>query len=471
MKKLFSMLLMLCAVVTFTACSSDDEGGESPTGSVTDVVLPTSAKIGTEITVQGKGFTSSQKFYLNDAEYFAAWPISLDNVKVTSSGITFTVPYDLTAGMTARLVMEEGEKSYTLGTMTILAADNPVSLVSIPSEMPLLADAVTITGAGFAEGDVICLAVNDDDERIKLETTLTDGGVSVNTTTALEGDVNVYLQRGNSEWKIGTTYAYFERYISSITISDNMYLQMVGLKDGESLKLDMKYDEDGALQSFSSNAEGVNCEFTYSGNTISYQYLKSDDTYFTCTYTLDDQKRIVSSTSWDDYASEAVNYTWTYDAYGHLVRISASGEDSEDLLAASYSDGNNMTSYTFSVDNEMESDNTSRAFIGTVEPAYLLNAFSWLLTKEDLFFGFLLNRNVKTSSYLLNKFSATDYNEDGTAFVMKAHTVDAKADHSSIADVNEGSLTLQTSGSGFLSMASSLLFNKVVVDYKIKRQK
>lgn len=50
MKKLISMMLMLCAFITFSACSSDDDG---PTNPISNAVVPTSAKIGAEVTVQG----------------------------------------------------------------------------------------------------------------------------------------------------------------------------------------------------------------------------------------------------------------------------------------------------------------------------------------------------------------------------------------------------------------------------------
>lgn len=55
MKKLISMMLMLCAIITFSACSSDDDGPSNP---VSNAVVPTSAKIGAEVTVQGSGFAS-----------------------------------------------------------------------------------------------------------------------------------------------------------------------------------------------------------------------------------------------------------------------------------------------------------------------------------------------------------------------------------------------------------------------------
>ena len=87
MKKLISMMLMLCAIVTFSACSSDDDG---PTNPVTNPVVPTSAKIGAEVTVQGSGFATGQTLLLQPAEvlpmatrlYWAMQPTRLLQVQL-----------------------------------------------------------------------------------------------------------------------------------------------------------------------------------------------------------------------------------------------------------------------------------------------------------------------------------------------------------------------------------------------------
>ncbi len=215
MKKLFSMLLMLCAFVTFSACSSDDDQDVCP---VSSVVVPSSAKIGSEVTVQGKGFTSSQSFSLAYSDEKKT-PVALTDAKVSSSGLTFTVPYTAEEGQTVSLSVTEGGKSWALGTMQLLAADNPVSAISVPSQMPLAAN-VTITGVGFADGDKIGIEEENGDKGIVyFDTKVVDGGVEVSTLSSLEGNVNVYLSRGNSVWKIGKTYTYHSRVISSITIS------------------------------------------------------------------------------------------------------------------------------------------------------------------------------------------------------------------------------------------------------------
>ncbi len=460
MKKLFSMMLMLCAIVTFTACSSDDDPKDS--NPISDVVVPTSAKIGSEVTVQGKGFTSSQSFYLVYSKESSV-PVALSDVKVSASGVTFSVPYTAVAGETMQFSVTVGDKEYKFGSIQILAADSPVSAVSIPSQMPILEESVSITGTGFVDGDKIGLKSDLSSEMFYLDTKVVDGGVVVSTDVAPEGNVDVYLRRGYSEWKIGSTYTYLPRVISSITISDNymlnQYARMIGL-DGDALKLEMHYDDDYALQSVTSNS-GLEWQMTYSGNTVSFTGQFAGQPY---TYTLDANKRIVSSTAYDIYGDE-VTYTWNYNADGYLVSITSSAN--ETVLESTYADGN-LQAYTFGIDCGSDNDNKLAAYPGTVEPIYLLNSFFWLSQKEDLFFGFLLNQNVKISRSVLSQFNTVD-TEYG-AIDEKTKTYDVK---SSI----EGSTALETltlstsSEDGVMCVDGGLYSNKVVVAYSVKTMK
>ena len=84
-------MLMLCAFITFSACSSDDDG---PTNPVSNAVVPTSAKIGAEVTVQGSGFAAGQTLYLQPEQGTEV----NTNAKMTSNGATFTIPYTMTEG-------------------------------------------------------------------------------------------------------------------------------------------------------------------------------------------------------------------------------------------------------------------------------------------------------------------------------------------------------------------------------------
>lgn len=443
MKKLISMMLMLCAIITFSACSSDDDGPSNP---VSNAVVPTSAKIGAEVTVQGSGFASGQTLYLQPEQGAEV----NTNAKMTSNGATFTIPYTLTPGK-VNVVLKVANDSFTLGSMNLLAADNPISTLSLPSEMGL-GQEVTIAGIGFAQGDKIVVG----DKTI--DATVTADGVKFTVPADLaEGEYAVSLVRGSASWELGKVYAFQQRQIESITITDNamlkMYAPMLGLEDG-TLTVNFAYNEDGSLKGISSNG-GVEWAFDYSGKTITTMSLFAGAPF---TYTLDDQGRIISSTGYDMYGDD-VAYTWNYDANGYLVSVKKNGvADNDDAnLLNTYTDGN-LSAYTLSLANGLTTDKSIRTCPNTVEPLYLLNAFGWMQTREDLFLGFLLNRNVKVSTYVPSQLIAAELDENGAETTVTAGIESSFANNT---------LTMQTTGN-VISGAQSIYSNKVVVTYKKK---
>lgn len=442
MKKLISMMLMLCAIFTFSACSSDDDGPSNP---VSNQVVPSSAKIGSEVTVQGNGFASGQTIYLQPeqgAEVNA-------NAKMTSNGATFTIPYTMTPGK-VNVVLKVANDSFTLGSMNLLAADNPISTLSLPADMAI-GQEVTIAGIGFAQGDKIVVG----DKTI--DATVTTDGVKFTVPADLaEGEYAVSLVRGNSTWELGKVYAYQQRQVESITITDNamltMYAPMLGLEEGK-LILNFAYNEDGSLKAISSNG-AVEWAFEYSGKTITTKNLYDQP----IAYTIDDQGRIISSTGYDMYG-DAVAYTWNYDANGYLVSVKKNGAaDNDDAnLLNTYTDGN-LSAYTMSLANGLATDKSIRTCPNTIEPLYLLNAFGWMQTREDLFLGFLLNRNVKVSTYVPSQLIAAEMDESGAETSVTAGIESS---------FTNNTLTMQTTGS-VISSAQSIFANKVVVTYKKK---
>lgn len=442
MKKLISMMLMLCAIITFSACSSDDDGPSNP---VSNQVVPSSAKIGSEVTVQGNGFASGQTIYLQPeqgAEVNA-------NAKMTSNGATFTIPYTMTPGK-VNVVLKVANDSFTLGSMNLLAADNPISTLSLPAEMGL-GQEVTLAGIGFAQGDKIVVG----DKTI--DATVTTDGVKFTVPADLaEGEYAVSLVRGSASWELGKVYAFQQRQVESITITDNamlnMYAPMLGLEEGK-LVVNFAYNEDGSLKAISSNG-AVEWAFEYSGKTITTKNLYDQP----IAYTIDNQGRIIGSTGYDMYG-DAVAYTWNYDANGYLVSVKKNGAaDNDDAnLLNTYTDGN-LSAYTMSLANGLATDKSIRTCPNTIEPLYLLNAFGWMQTREDLFLGFLLNRNVKVSTYVPSQLIAAEMDESGAETSVTAGIESS---------FTNNTLTMQTTGS-VISSAQSIFANKVVVTYKKK---
>ena len=442
MKKLISMMLMLCAIITFSACSSDDDGPSNP---VSNQVVPSSAKIGSEVTVQGNGFASGQTIYLQPeqgAEVNA-------NAKMTSNGATFTIPYTMTPGK-VNVVLKVANDSFTLGSMNLLAADNPISTLSLPADMAI-GQEITIAGIGFAQGDKIVVG----DKTI--DATIAADGVKFSVPADLaDGEYAVSLVRGSASWELGKVYAFQQRQVESITVTDNAFLNMfgsmLGLTDGK-LILNFAYNEDGSLKAISSNG-AVEWAFEYSGKTITTKNLYDQP----IAYTIDDQGRITSSTGYDMYGDD-VAYTWNYDANGYLVSVKKNGAaDNDDAnLLNTYTDGN-LSAYTMSFANELSTGKNIRTCPNTIEPLYLLNAVGWMQTREDLFLGFLLNRNVKVSTYVPSQLIAAEQDENGAETSVTAGIESSFANNT---------LTMQTTGS-VISSAQSIFANKVVVTYKKK---
>lgn len=439
MKKLISMMLMLCAIITFSACSSDDDGPSNP---VSNQVVPSSAKIGSEVTVQGNGFASGQTIYLQPeqgAEVNA-------NAKMTSNGATFTIPYTMTPGK-VNVVLKVANDSFTLGSMNLLAADNPISTLSLPADMAI-GQEVTIAGIGFAQGDKIVVG----DKTI--DATIAADGVKFSVPADLaDGEYAVSLVRGNSTWELGKVYAYQQRQVESITITNNAFLDMyapnLGLKESV-LTLNMAYNADGSLKTISSNGS-LSWDFNYNGKTVSVGGY---------TYTLDDQGRIVSSTAMNMQTGKEETYTWSYDANGYLTSVKQNGaaNDADANLLNTYTDGN-MSAYTMSLTNDFTTDKSIRTCPNTVEPFYLLNTFNWLMSRDDLFIGFLLNRNVKVSTNVPSQIIADDFDYNTGDMGKTTSGIE-----SSFAN---NTLTMQVAGVA-ISQAQGLYANKVVVTYKKK---
>ena len=434
MKKLISMMLMLCAIVTFSACSSDDDG---PTNPVTNPVVPTSAKIGAEVTVQGSGFATGQTLLLQPAEGEA---VNV-NARMSTNGATFTVPYTMTVGKVS-VVLKNGNDIWTLGSINLLAADNPISAMVLPEEMAIGKEA-TIAGLGFADGDKIVLG--DAADKAIAGTATADGLKFTVPADQAEGEYTVSLVRGASSWQLAQTYVYQPRQIESITISEHPMLGAYA----SVLTLNLAYNNDGSLSGVTSNSN-LNWEVAYEGKTVTVTGSMSAP----LVYTLDDQNRVVACTA------QGVEYVWSYDANGYLVSVKPEGaaDDSELAFGFTYTDGNmsayNMGEFT----NSFSTDKAVRVCPNTVEPIILHNCFGYLFGRDDLFFGALLSRNVKISAYVPSQFGAADMDMDGSLVTNPFAIEKSFADNA---------LTIKTSGA-MLSGAQGLAANTVVVKYKNK---
>lgn len=194
MKKIWLMMLLVCSVCAFPACSDDDDDDVSRTNPVSECTVPQTAEIGTEVTVTGKGFAQTAQLFLRNAENQET---KVNNATFTASGATFTIPMGLATGEYTLVLKQEG--TYELGKITLTAASLPVIDLEIPVDLPL-GKSITIGGNGFDQACRIYLE-STDNQRIELTITDRTAGLVCSIPASLTaGSYKLILAQQGGEW-------------------------------------------------------------------------------------------------------------------------------------------------------------------------------------------------------------------------------------------------------------------------------
>lgn len=407
MKKMISMMLMLCAIFTFSACSSDDD---DPVNPLTGVVIPQSAQIGSVMTIQGTGFAAGQVIQLTLAD---AEPVEVE-AKYSANGATFTVPYTLSTG-TASVVLKVGNNNWPLGSVRLTAPANPISAFSLPSELALNSN-MDLNGIGFQKGDLLKFDRIDIDlasqkmrsvelaSNVAMITSTDSTTLSVTIPPLEDGNYDVSLIRGKNKWSLGTSYIYQPKRIKSIYYENSSM---------GSFTMNFSYNENGTLAAIESPDE------------LSYQFEYDDSLIITTSvmnkkplkFTVKDGK-IVKSTAGraeEEYPSTMYNY-WSYNDDNTLASVKNKDKyyDGAELLEVK-NENNNVSAFSLSrvSESSFDASHELHAVPGTIDVRYLLNAIIYMMQGEDIFVGMLLNNNVKTSSYLptIQHIGYQDFND------------------------------------------------------------
>lgn len=407
---MISMMLMLCAIFTFSACSSDDD---DPVNPLTGVVIPQSAQIGSVMTIQGTGFAAGQVIQLTLAD---AEPVEVE-AKYSANGATFTVPYTLSTG-TASVVLKVGNNNWPLGSVRLTAPANPISAFSLPSELALNSN-MDLNGIGFQNGDLLRFDRIDLDQKMRnvahasnvaMVTSTDSTTLSVTIPTLEDGDYDVSLIRGKNTWSLGTSYVYQPKRIKSIYYENPFMMYVIGK---ESFTMNFSYNENGTLAAIESPEE------------LSYQFEYDDSLIITTSamnkkplkFTVKDGK-IVKSTAGkaqEEYPSTMYNY-WSYNDDNTLASVKNDDKyyDGAELLEVK-NENNNVSAFSLSrvSESSFDASHELHAVPGTIDVRYLLNAIIYMMQGEDIFVGMLLNNNVKTSSYLptIQHIGYQDFND------------------------------------------------------------
>ena len=404
---MISMMLMLCAILTFSACSSDDD---DPVNPLTGVVIPQSAQIGSVMTIQGTGFAAGQVIQLTLAD---AEPVEVE-AKYSANGATFTVPYTLSTG-TASVVLKVGNNNWPLGSVMLTAPANPISAFSLPSELALNSN-MDLNGIGFQKGDLLKFDRIDIDlasqkmrsvelaSNVAMITSTDSTTLSVTIPPLEDGNYDVSLIRGKNKWSLGTSYIYQPKRIKSIYYENSSM---------GSFTMNFSYNENGTLAAIESPDE------------LSYQFEYDDSLIITTSvmnkkplkFTVKDGK-IVKSTAGraeEEYPSTMYNY-WSYNDDNTLASVKNKDKyyDGAELLEVK-NENNNVSAFSLSrvSESSFDASHELHAVPGTIDVRYLLNAIIYMMQGEDIFVGMLLNNNVKTSSYLptIQHIGYQDFND------------------------------------------------------------
>ncbi len=418
MKKIWFMMLMMCAVSAFTACSDDEEN--EVINPVTGVSVPATGKIGNEVIIRGTGFTASGiAIYLENA--------SKDRFKMEASfnnaGASFTVPYTLSVGPHS-VLLTQNEEEWPLGTITLEEADNPIGALTLPE--PVAPGKETLIGGnGYDKGDKIVLQQGDAALVEIPDVTVTDQGLQFTVPKdCAEGVYAMSLVRGASSWSLGDLTVQKLRRVKKI-MSKVTYFGDV--------TLNLSYDKEGRLSSIVSEDSTMKWDLEYGNDVIKTTSVMAG---IPLEYTLENGRVVksVAFDAWDD--TETYNY-WTYDG-DYLKSVVNEGKEYGGAnLNVTYKDGNLSALEECQCTYEY-GENALNAVPNTIDPGYVLQLLVLLMGDEDTAIALLCNATGKTSVKVPTQISkVTDFTEEGGE-IYTPYSIDSKREGEVLKMVTEG---------------------------------
>lgn len=198
------LLFILClASVILSGCESTDDAQAQFNGIlVEDVTIPVSltTTYGSEVTLEGSGFEAGDVLILKCGDQRLELPLS----NITESGATFEVAYDILSGVIYTLTIQRSEWSqelgYTIFNVTLIAN------LSIPSTIETeWGEAVTISGTGFEQGDIIEIRYGDAAYSCTTKSAYTSSIIFEMPEITLKGTCYLYIIRDDRQFILGSS--------------------------------------------------------------------------------------------------------------------------------------------------------------------------------------------------------------------------------------------------------------------------
>jgi len=194
MKKIWIIMLTICSICAFTACSDDDDD-PTPQNPVSNVKIPATAEIGTEIIVSGTGFASTAQFAFKGTESSA----DVTQRTIVSTGVTMTIPMSLTPGRHTLILKQDGE--WELGSIELTAASLPIIGLEIPSE-GFTGQPLNIGGNGYNETSKVYLISTEGNRTEAIVTDYQSGLTCSLPSDIIPGTYQLVLAQNGGEWTL-----------------------------------------------------------------------------------------------------------------------------------------------------------------------------------------------------------------------------------------------------------------------------
>lgn len=333
MKKIYMMLLMICTVCAFSACSDDDNKEDVPESGlpIANLKVPAFGEVGSDVTVRGRGFTAESKLFLQDLNGERT-PVTIKTL--TKEDLVFTVSEEVIGGTYTVILIQNGE--WELGGI-LLTAKSPVSDLSVPADVAA-GERLFISGTGFAEDCKVYLESKDGIRTEMENVEVTEQGIRFVIPGDFEpGAYTVYLdQRG--EWLLGSV-----KVLTAEPKPVSKVIVATDYGDGGEPEVDyemqLTYDGDDRLISMTKGS--TTWDITYpADNKIKIQVFIPDngwkgETTGTDEYVLENGivKSYHSVSSYENRGKnceDVTDYTFTQDGDGFLVRISGTTQTKEE---------------------------------------------------------------------------------------------------------------------------------------------
>lgn len=340
MKKVYYMLMMICTICAFSACSDDDK--DTPQSPITNPSVPQTAVVGEDITITGIGFTTGSKLFLKGADAkMTALPVK----SASGTEIVVTVPGTVAAG-TYKVIIQQGG-DWELGTIAI-TSENPITEYSVPKKS-LIGSVMVIKGVGFADDCKVSLKPVLGDPVDVGTVKKVEGGIEFTVPANIEEGTYTVVLTQNGNWELGTTQAMTEiRVVIEKKRVERMYEgnEMVDEMVSEKFTTTLKYDGQGRVITIHKEGEYTdeNWDITYIENevVIAISGTNGDEPIENqITFTLENGK---ATHAIDTLANR--EYTWHYNEADYLQSVTDDNDQSQLVTEYTYKESD-MSSCTF----------------------------------------------------------------------------------------------------------------------------